>query len=73
MRRGNCCSLDAKQLCVINAETHIKIEVTINTVYATLFMYYPLLKDVISNATCFGSVEPSSGNMHVILQKLLYL
>jgi hypothetical protein len=36
-------------------------------------MYCPLLEDVLFTAACFGSVEPSSGNMHRILQKLLYL
>jgi hypothetical protein len=49
------------------------IEVTINTVYATLFIYYPLLEDFLFIATCFGSVEPSAGNIHMILPKLLYL
>jgi hypothetical protein len=48
-------------------------EVTINTVYATLFMCYPVLEDVLVIATRLGSVEPSSGNMHMILRKLLYL
>jgi hypothetical protein len=43
------------------------IEVTINTAYATIFMHYPLLEDVLFIATCFGSVEPSSGNIHIIL------
>jgi hypothetical protein len=32
-------------------------EVTINTVYATLFMYYPLWEDVLFIPTCFGSVR----------------
>jgi hypothetical protein len=48
------------------------IEVTINTVYATLFIN-PLLEDVPFIATCFGSVEPSSGSICMILRKLLYL
>jgi hypothetical protein len=41
------------------------IEVTINTVYPTLLMYYPSLVDVQFIATCFGSIEPSSGNIHM--------
>jgi hypothetical protein len=43
-------------------------EVTIKTVYATLFIYYPLVEGVLI-ATCFGSVEPSSSNIlvHMIL------
>jgi hypothetical protein len=49
------------------------IEVTINTAYATLFVYYPLLEDVLFIATCFGSVGPSSGSIHTILRTLLYL
>jgi hypothetical protein len=39
-----------------------KVEVTVNTVYATFFIY-PLFEDVISITTCFGLVEPSSGNI----------
>jgi hypothetical protein len=35
------------------------IEVTINTIYATLFIYYPLLEGVL--------IKPSSGNKHMIL------
>jgi hypothetical protein len=42
------------------------IEATINTTNATLFIY-PTLQDVIFIATCFGSVEPSSGNVHFTL------
>jgi hypothetical protein len=49
------------------------IEVTINTVYATYFIYYPLLEDVLFMATCLGSIERSSGNIHMISRKLLYL
>jgi hypothetical protein len=51
------------------------IEFAINTVYATLIIYYPLLEYVLFTATCLGSVEPSSGNIlvHMILRKLLYL
>jgi hypothetical protein len=44
------------------------IEVTINTHF---FIYYPLLEDVLFTATCFGSVEPSSGNIHMILRKII--
>jgi hypothetical protein len=50
-----------------------KVEVTINTVYATLFIYYPLLEDVLFIATCFGSVEPPSDNIHMMSRKLLCL
>jgi hypothetical protein len=46
------------------------IAVTINTVNATLFIYSPLLEDVLFIVTCCGSVKPSSGNIHMILQKL---
>jgi hypothetical protein len=46
------------------------LEVTINIIYATLCMYYPSLEDVLSITTRFGSVEPSSGNIHTILQKI---
>jgi hypothetical protein len=45
-----------------------KVEIIINTVYATRFIYYPLLENVIFIATCFGSVEPSSSNIHRILR-----
>jgi hypothetical protein len=31
-------------------------EVTINSVYAQLFMYYLLLEDILFIATCFGFV-----------------
>jgi hypothetical protein len=41
-------------------------EVTINAAYTTFFLYYPLLEDVIFIATCFGSDEPSSGNIQYI-------
>jgi hypothetical protein len=37
-------------------------EVTINTGYTTVFMYYPLLEDVLFIATRFGSVEPNKVN-----------
>jgi hypothetical protein len=41
------------------------------------FMYYPLLEDVLFIATCFGSIEPSSGYIYIyiymIVRKLLYL
>jgi hypothetical protein len=40
------------------------IDVTLNTVYATLFMYCPLLEDIRFIGTCFRSVEPSSGTIH---------
>jgi hypothetical protein len=33
------------------------IEVTLNTSYTILFMYYTLLEDVLFIATCFGSVS----------------
>jgi proteasome assembly chaperone (PAC2) family protein len=38
-------------------------KVTINTVYATLFIHYPVFEDIIFIATCFGSVGPSSRNI----------
>jgi hypothetical protein len=41
---------------------NLKFEVTINTVYTTLFFMYSLLEDFLSIATCFGSLEPYSGN-----------
>jgi hypothetical protein len=46
-----------------------RIEVTINTIYTTLsiYMYCPLLEDILI-ATCFGSVEPSTGNKNNIFQ-----
>jgi hypothetical protein len=44
-----------------------------NIICGTLFVYYPLLEDVLFIATFFGSVEPSSRNIHMILRKLLYL
>jgi hypothetical protein len=47
------------------------IEVTINTVYSTLLMYYPLLVDAFFIVTCFDSIEPSSGN--IILVKHMYI
>jgi hypothetical protein len=37
-------------------------EVTIITVYATRFIYYPLLEDILFISQCFSSFEPSSGN-----------
>jgi hypothetical protein len=49
------------------------IEVAINTVYSTLFIYYPLLEDVLFIAAYFGSVELFSVNVHMTLRKLLYL
>jgi hypothetical protein len=45
-------------------------EVTINTVYATLFIY-PSLEVVLFIVTCFDSVKLSSGNIHMILQKII--
>jgi hypothetical protein len=42
-----------------NVSNLISVEVTINTVYVPLLTYYPLLKDVLFIAPCFGSVEPS--------------
>jgi hypothetical protein len=62
-------------LCLHTSVQHLvacAIEVTINTVYATLFIYYPLLEDVLFIVTCLASFEPSSGNVHMILRKLLY-
>jgi hypothetical protein len=54
------------RVCVQHPVTCI-IQVTITTVYATLFIY-PLLEDAFFIATCFGSVEPSSGDIHMILR-----
>jgi hypothetical protein len=47
------------------------IEVTINTVYATLFVCFPLLEDVLFIAACFSSVEPSLGNVYCLKMVLL--
>jgi hypothetical protein len=40
-----------------------------NAVYETLTCSYWLQLLI---ATCFGSTEPSSGNVHIILRKLLH-
>jgi hypothetical protein len=47
--------------------------VTINTVYATVFILHPLLEDVLFYCDTFQfSFEPSSGNMLMISRTLSY-
>jgi hypothetical protein len=41
-------------------------DVTVRTACATIFMHYPLLESVLLIATCFGSVETSSGNYNYL-------
>jgi hypothetical protein len=53
--------------CQKTEQDEVEVEVAINAVYTTLFMHYPLLEDVVFIVTCFGTVEPSSGNIHMIL------
>jgi hypothetical protein len=58
--------------CLVADKEINSIQVTINTVYTTLLMYYPLLENVFI-ATRFGPNEIPSGNVQMFLRKLLYL